>query len=421
MSHLHSSSRPPTHINTDLDNVSITSSVKSLTPKSKTTKKKSTHGATSTTNKATRSSSMFSEGSVGGASVAKHHGTRSGGHANSKPPLGGSSSHHYVGHDEASVKVKGEGGDGASKTSKKDKDATGSSDLKKSINQLQKEADQQLELEMETQMTLEHFLGQMISLKNAFAMLSDVVMHEVDAARSEARRRIDVSDNRVVQNQQTVDKVIHEFGSLSTRVSRIEEKQDTIIAELAALRSQGDQTATWLTTVSEQVSVVKEQVGETRQAQVKFDANTVKEVNELKRHWDNQSQTIVNRINECSAEVSKQRAELTVTGEQRMDDLELLEKALSTLQAQQVRLRSSVDEAVIPLQTESKSLRSKTDQLDAAISSIKMDAVETRHQMEGIDRDQRLRFDNVSRVMKVFSEAMQVATPPSVNNAFKDV
>lgn len=76
----------------------------------------------------------------------------------------------------------------ASKTSKKDKDATGSSDLKKSINQLQKEADQQLELEMETQMTLEHFLGQMISLKNAFAMLSDVVMHEVDAARSEARR-----------------------------------------------------------------------------------------------------------------------------------------------------------------------------------------------------------------------------------------
>lgn len=92
-----------------------------------------------------------------------------------------------------------------------------------------------------------------------------------------------------------MDKVIHEFGSLSTRVSRIEEKQDTIIAELAALRSQGDQTATWLTTVSEQVSVVKEQVGETRQAQVKFDADTVKEVNELKRHWDNQSQTIVNR------------------------------------------------------------------------------------------------------------------------------
>ena len=137
--------------------------------------------------------------------------------------------------------------------------------------------------------------------------------------------------------------------------------------------------------------MVKEQVGETRQAQVKFDADTVKEVNELKRHWDNQSQTIVNRINECSAEVSKQRAELTVTGEQRMDDLELLEKALSTLQAQQVRLRSSVDEATIPLQTESKSLRSKTDQLDAAISSIKMDAVETRHQMEGIDRDQRLR------------------------------
>ena len=130
----------------------------------------------------------------------------------------------------------------------------------------------------------------MRSLKNAFAMLSDVVMHEVDAARSEARRRIDLSDTRVIQHMGTVEKVIHEFGSLSSRVEKVEEKQDLIIKELAALRAQGDQTAKWLTAVSEQVSVVKEQVGETRQAQVKFDADTVKEVNELKRHWDNQSQ-----------------------------------------------------------------------------------------------------------------------------------
>ena len=128
----------------------------------------------------------------------------------------------------------------------------------------------------------------------------------------------------------------------------------------------------------------------------------------------------MNRINECSAEVSKQKSELTVTSEQRMDDLELLEKALSTLQAQQVRLRSSVDETVIPLQTETKSLRSKADQLDATISSIKIDAVETRHVMEGVERDTRLRFDNVSRVMKVFAEAVKVVPPPSVEKAFKD-
>ena len=128
----------------------------------------------------------------------------------------------------------------------------------------------------------------------------------------------------------------------------------------------------------------------------------------------------MNRINECSAEVSKQRSELTVTSEQRMDDLELLEKALSTLQAQQVRLRSSVDETVIPLQTETKSLRSKADQLDATISSIKIDAVETRHVMEGVERDTRLRSDNVSRVMKVFAEAVKVVPPPSVEKAFKD-
>jgi len=292
--------------------------------------------------------------------------------------------------------------------------------LSKSISLLQKEADQQLELEMETQMTLEHFLGQMISLKNAFAMLSDVVMHEVDAARSEARRRIDASDTRVIANQGTVDKVIHEFGSLSSRVEKIEERQERMLTELTALRNQGDQTAKWLTTVAEQVSVVKDQIADVHNKQVAFNAETVKECSELKRHWDTQSQTIVSRINECGAEVSKQKTELAVTSEQRMDDLELLEKALSTLQAQQVRLRSSVDEAVIPLQTETKSLRSKADQIDASLSAIKMDAVETRHELEGIDRDARHRFENVSRVMKVFAEALGTKPPPSVERGFKD-
>jgi hypothetical protein len=109
-----------------------------------------------------------------------------------------------------------------------------------------------------------------------------------------------------------------------------------------------------------------------------------------------------------------------VTSEQRMDDLELLEKALSTLQAQQVRLRASVDESIGPLQTETKSLRSKVDQVDASLSAVKMDAVETRHEMEGIDRDARHRFDNVSRVMKVFAEALGTKPPPSIDKGFKD-
>jgi len=194
------------------------------------------------------------------------------------------------------------------------------------------EADQQLELEMETQMTLEHFLSQMVALKNAFAMLSDVVMHEVDAARSEARRRIDASDARVNSSQTTIDNLIHEYGQLSNRVTSVEDKQDQILQELVALRTQGDQTAAWLTTVAEQVSVVKEDITGVNNKQIEHNAGVVKECSQLKVHWESQSQKIVSKINECSSEVSKQRTELTTTSQQRMDDLELLEKALSTLQ-----------------------------------------------------------------------------------------
>lgn len=291
----------------------------------------------------------------------------------------------------------------------------GQTALSKSISMLHEEADQQLELELETQMTLEHFMGQMVSLKNAFAMLSDVVMHEVDAARSEARRRIESSETRVIAAQDTLERVIGQSGALSERIQKLEENQETILAELLALKSQGERHSSGLAGVTQQLSQVKDQLSEVHNRQVSASAETVKECSELKRHWDSQSQSIVSRINECGAEVSKQRQELAVTSEQRMDDLELLEKALSTLQAQQVRLRSNVDEAIIPLQTDCKSLRSKTDQLDASVSALKMDVVETRHDIEGVERDTRQRFDNVSRVMKAFAEGMNLQPPNFVN------
>ena len=93
-----------------------------------------------------------------------HHATAS--HLHTAPSIShghghaasSSSKHHFSGHEEAAMKLKDDGT--AGKSAKSDKSQA--TDLKKSVTQLQKEADQQLELEMETQMTLEHFLGQMI-------------------------------------------------------------------------------------------------------------------------------------------------------------------------------------------------------------------------------------------------------------------
>ena len=39
--------------------------------------------------------------------------------------------------------------------------------------------------------------------------------------------------------------------------------------------------------------------------------------------------------------------------------------------------------------------------------------------MDTIDRDSRHRFDNVSRVFKVFASNLKIGTPPSVENGFK--
>ena len=295
----------------------------------------------------------------------------------------------------------------------------GGGNMNKSLSQLQKEADQQLELELETQMTLEHFMGQMISLKNAFAMLSDVVMHEVDAARSEARRRIDACDTTVSTNNSNVEMLQQQMGLMIKKMNEVEDKQDGVTRELRALRQQGEQTQSWLTSVSEQVTTLKEQMSDVQAKQVTGVSEVQKECSELKRHFDNQSHSIISRINECGTEISKQRAELTTSTEQRMDDLELLEKALSTLQAQQVRLRSGVDDSITPLQMEIRGLKSKTESIEAGISTLKMDGIELHSTLDAVDRDAKHRFENVSRVFKMLTNNLKIGTPPSVEDGFK--
>jgi hypothetical protein len=52
------------------------------------------------------------------------------------------------------------------------------------------------------------------------------------------------------------------------------------------------------------------------------------------------------QIKDYNRNFDKCEDELRVHGQQRMDDLELLEKAISTVQKQQTRLRGNVDESL---------------------------------------------------------------------------
>ena len=97
--------------------------------------------------------------------------------------------------------------------------------------------------------------------------------------------------------------------------------------------------------------------------------------------------------------------------DQRIDDYELLQKAMSTLQSQQVRLRSTVEEGGQANRVDIRSAVSKISQFDSSLASARMDSAELRRRLNDMDSDTHLQFQNVSRVFKVFSDALDISMP----------
>ena len=97
--------------------------------------------------------------------------------------------------------------------------------------------------------------------------------------------------------------------------------------------------------------------------------------------------------------------------DQRVDDYELLQKAMSTLQAQQVRLRSAVEESGQANRVDIRSSAGKIGQFESALASAKIDSAELRRRLNDMDSDTHLQFQNVSRVFKVFSDALDISMP----------
>ena len=112
-------------------------------------------------------------------------------------------------------------------------------------------------------------------------------------------------------------------------------------------------------------------------------------------------------------------AQIEIRGmtDQRVDDYELLQKAMSTLQAQQVRLRSSVDETNQANRVDIRSSAGKIGQFESALASARINSAELRRRLNDMDSDTHLQFQNVSRVFKVFSDALDISMPQLSSSA----
>lgn len=84
--------------------------------------------------------------------------------------------------------------------------------IRQAVKALQKESDDQLHLEVESQATFDFLNGQISALKLAYTTLSDVLMSEVDGVRKDTVRRVQELEGEVTR-QQTLLK--HANGEIS--------------------------------------------------------------------------------------------------------------------------------------------------------------------------------------------------------------
>ncbi len=86
-----------------------------------------------------------------------------------------------------------------------------------------------------------------------------------------------------------------------------------------------------------------------------------------------------------------------------MDDLELLEQALSTIQSQQIRLRGSVDESVSAARVDTSNAITKIDKMEGPLIAARVDIGELRKEIQQKEKESRQRFDSIAAVLKVCS------------------
>ena len=109
--------------------------------------------------------------------------------------------------------------------------------------------------------------------------------------------------------------------------------------------------------------------------------------------------------------IERQQSDIRAQAEQRMDDLELLQRALSTVQNQQTRVRASAEEALQAAKADIQAIAGTTQKVDMQVKSLSRDNAECKQKIHEIFQDNRMQFDNVSRVFKIFSDALNIAPP----------
>ncbi|ETV91080.1 hypothetical protein H310_14243 [Aphanomyces invadans] len=289
----------------------------------------------------------------------------------------------------------------ASQLAKAKKPLSDLNQIRQAIKALQKDAAEQLHLELESQATFAYFSTQLGALKQAFETLSDVLMAEVDNVRKDANRRLQALEVEVDRQREQFTSASRELDTVKRTWEVWNLKERDWAKDNEILKASHSHNVEWMQSLQRDVMDTKDRVHELRHDHTNRAKTMADEAATLRTQWQKQVESISDQLHGFEVSAALHQRDLKAFAQQRLDDLHMMEQALSTVQTQQIRLTSAVDDGFHHAQAEVCGVGRKADQLGVKFAAVanQVDALKT--QLYALEREQTQRMESVSSMFTV--------------------
>lgn len=289
----------------------------------------------------------------------------------------------------------------ASRLAKTKKPLSEMHQLQRAVKELQREAADQLVLEVESQATFEFLTSQIRALRGAFDTLSDVLMAEVDGLRKEMTRKCSDLDAEVAR-QGEIHKATHtEVMQLKRTMEIWGLKERDWAKDNEILKASHSHNVEWMQQLQRDVMDVKDKLHEIKSDTGARISEICQEANSLRGNWQKHVDDMLDRLHDFDKISQRQVAEARVQAQQRADDLELMEQALSSVQKQQTQIRSGLEEHTHSVTSQIAVMGKKIEIAETQASSQRATLEQLQAKNMLMEKEQRRRMDNIGKMFTV--------------------
>lgn len=289
----------------------------------------------------------------------------------------------------------------ASRLAKTKKPLSDMHQLQRAVKELQREAADQLVLEVESQATFEFLTSQIKALRSAFDTLSDVLLNEIDGVRKETQRKLGDMD-ALVTRQAEMHKATHaEVMQLKRTMEIWALKERDWAKDNEILKASHAHNVEWMQQLQRDVMDVKDRMHEFKTDVAQRLTTVCDETNNLRVHWQKQVDDMTERLQDFDSAAQTQAAASRAQTQQRLDDMELMEQAFSTLQKQQMHVRTNLEDHVQSASAQHALVCKKMEVLESQCSAQRAVIEHVKVKSSSLEKEQRRRMENISKMFTV--------------------